>query len=74
MKDETRIIANTLLSYVSRGVGAVVGIAMVPYLLHQLGEQSYGVIGLTGSLLALVSLVDMGIRPATSRQSRPTWD
>ncbi len=34
MNDEVRIIKNSLLSYASRGVAAMVGIALVPYLLQ----------------------------------------
>ena len=68
MREETRVIVNVMLAYGSRAVAAVVGILMVPYLIGQLGEERYGTIGLANSLLALVLLVELGIRPAASRQ------
>lgn len=68
MRDESRVITNALLSYGSRAIAGVVGILMVPYLIGQLGEERYGTIGLATSLLTLVLLVELGIRPAASRQ------
>lgn len=68
MRDETRVVLNALLSYGSRAAVGVVGILMVPYLLGRLGEASYGMIGLAGSLTSLAVLVELGLRPAASRQ------
>lgn len=68
MRAETRVIANSLLSYVSQAVVAVVGILMVPYLLGRLGEAAYGVIGIVNSFLGFMALTDAGISGAVSRQ------
>ncbi len=68
MKDESRIILNALLAHVSRLVSMAVAFGMVPYLIGHLGEAAYGVIGIAGSILGLLVLVEMGVRPATVRQ------
>jgi O-antigen/teichoic acid export membrane protein len=42
--------------------------ALVAFLLRHLGEEAYGVIGVLNSILGFVLLIDMGLRPATTRQ------
>ncbi len=68
MRDEARIILNTVLALTTRVVSMATGIVMVPYLIGHLGEATYGVIGIAGSILGFMILVEMGIRPATVRQ------
>ena len=68
MRDETRIAANALLAFVSQAVTAAVGILLVPFLLSRLGEETYGVIGVIGSMLAFMTLIDLGLGPANARQ------
>ena len=68
MKDESRIILNALLAHASRIVSMGVAFLMVPYLIGHLGEAAYGVVGISGSILGLLVLVEMGVRPATVRQ------
>jgi len=65
---ETRVIANSLLSYLSQAVVAIVGILMVPYLLSQLGEARYGIIGIVTSFFSFAALIDVGISAALVRQ------
>lgn len=68
MKDESRVLLNTLLAWASRAVAAVAGILIVPFLLYRLGDTTYGLIGITVSMLALVELIELGLRPAVTRQ------
>jgi O-antigen/teichoic acid export membrane protein len=68
VKSETRVIANALLSFLARGVTAVVGFLMVPFLITSLGQAAYGMIGIIGSILGFVVLIELGIRPAAGRQ------
>ena len=68
MRVETRVIANSLLSYLSQAVVAIVGILMVPYLLGQLGEARYGIIGIVTSFFGFAALIDVGISAAIARQ------
>ncbi|MCP4004599.1 MAG: oligosaccharide flippase family protein [bacterium] len=68
MRDQTRIIFNTLITYATSGANAVVGFLMVPFLLSHLGKETYGVIGVIAALLRFIVLIDGGIRPAATRQ------
>lgn len=68
MRDRTRIISNTLLSYVARAVVAAVGLLLVPFMLTRMGESTYGVIGVVNSILGFVVLVDLGVRTGATRQ------
>jgi O-antigen/teichoic acid export membrane protein len=45
-----------------------VAFLLVPYLLSTLGEDGYGVIGIVNSVLGLVVLIELGIRPAATRE------
>lgn len=66
--DEERIISNTLAAYGAKLISGAVGFLMVPYLLRSLGESSYGLMGVCWSILGFMLLIEMGIRPAVSRQ------
>jgi O-antigen/teichoic acid export membrane protein len=66
--DEERIISNTLVTYGAKLISGAVGFLMVPYLLRRLGESSYGLMGVCWSILGFMLLIEMGIRPAVSRQ------
>lgn len=68
MKDEERIISNTLIAYAARLVTGAIGFLMVPYLIRSLGEGVYGVWGICWSILGLFLLIEMGVRPGLTRQ------
>jgi O-antigen/teichoic acid export membrane protein len=68
VKDEERIISSTLVTYGAKLVTSAIGFLMVPYLLRSLGEGAYGVMGVCWSILGLMLLVEMGVRPAVARQ------
>jgi O-antigen/teichoic acid export membrane protein len=68
VKDEARIIWNTLIAYAAKLISGAVGFLMVPYLVRSLGESVYGVWGICWSILGLFLLVEMGVRPGLTRQ------
>ncbi|MFQ5515268.1 MAG: lipopolysaccharide biosynthesis protein [Myxococcota bacterium] len=68
MDRESRVVVNTLLSFVARAARAGTTILLVPYLLAKLGESRYGIIGLVNSILGLAVLIELGLRPAASRE------
>ncbi len=68
MRDEARIVTNTLIAYAARFVVGGVSLVMVSYLLRHLGESTFGIIGIANSILQFVVLIELGVRPAVSRQ------
>jgi O-antigen/teichoic acid export membrane protein len=55
-------------SFVSRFLGALVGIIAVPMYIEILGIESYGIIGFFITLQALVTLFDFGIGPTIIKE------
>jgi O-antigen/teichoic acid export membrane protein len=47
---------------------AVVGIAVVPFYLHYLGLEAYGLIGFFATLQAVLRLLDFGLAPTINRE------
>jgi O-antigen/teichoic acid export membrane protein len=68
VNSEARIVANALLSYLAQAVRALVALLLVPFLLTNLGQGGYGVIGIIQSILGFVVLMEFGIRPAATRE------
>lgn len=46
---------------------AAIGIVLVPFLLGLLGKETYGLVGLVGSIVTLAMLADLGLSSALSR-------
>ncbi|WP_077623685.1 lipopolysaccharide biosynthesis protein [Sediminibacillus massiliensis] len=55
------------LSYASIFIGNIVGIIYTPIMLRMLGQEEYGLYALVGSLIATLSLVDLGFGNACIR-------
>ena len=51
----------------SLGLTVVVNIAILPFIVHHLGERSYGIWVMVGSLLGYYGLLDLGLSSAVSR-------
>jgi len=47
---------------------ALVGVMATPFYLHYLGIESYGLVGFFTTLLALLTLLDLGLSPTMSRE------
>lgn len=63
-----QIVSNLLTGWVSIFVRAVVALALVPFLLSQLGREGYGLIGILVVLVSLSQVADLGLRQALSRE------
>lgn len=59
--------AGALLNYVMIGVNALVGIAYTPYLLRSLGKSEYGLYSLAASIIAYLTVLDLGFGNAIVR-------
>lgn len=59
---------NIIANYVGQGLRASLGILLVPVYIEYLGIESYGLIGIFGVLQAWLSLLDLGLKPALSRE------
>lgn len=55
------------LSYISIFIGNIVGILYTPIMLRMLGQEEYGLYSLVGSMIATLSLVDLGFGNACIR-------
>lgn len=56
-----------ILNYVVLCLNAVVGIAYTPYMLRMLGQSEYGLYSLAASLIAYLSMLDLGFGNAVIR-------
>ncbi len=66
---------NLLANYLGQGWVVLMGLAFIPTYIKYLGIEAYGLIGLFAVLQAWLSLLDMGLTPALSREmARMTKD
>ncbi|MFJ7830511.1 oligosaccharide flippase family protein [Peribacillus sp. NPDC097284] len=56
-----------ILSYISILMGNIVGIIYTPIMLRLLGQAEYGLYSLVGSMIAMLSIVDLGFGNASIR-------
>jgi Membrane protein involved in the export of O-antigen and teichoic acid len=59
---------NAVANLLGTGWAAILNLAFVPVYVRLLGIESYGLIGLFAALQAALSLLDLGITPALSRE------
>lgn len=59
---------NVVANYLGQGWTALMGLAFIPVYIHYLGVEAYGLIGLFAVLQAFLTLLDMGMTPALSRE------
>ena len=60
--------SNLIFNFAGRVVIALTGILFVPFYLHYLGVEVYGIIGFFIGLQAILSLLDLGISPTLTRE------
>ncbi len=60
-----------IVSILSRGWAAALSLLAVPYYLHYLGIEAYGIVGLFASFSALVSFLDLGLGASLIRELAP---
>jgi O-antigen/teichoic acid export membrane protein len=59
---------NVIANYIGQGWRVLMGLAFVPLYIKYIGIESYGLIGIFAVLQAWLGLLDMGMRPALSRE------
>lgn len=62
-----RLARNTLLNLAGRVLPLLVAIATVPYVIHHLGPDRYGLLSLAGIVVGYFALFNLGIGPATTK-------
>lgn len=59
--------AGALLSYVSLGLGNIIGLLYTPFMLRMLGQSEFGLYSLVASVVAYLTLLDFGFGSAIVR-------
>lgn len=59
--------AGVILSYISMGANSIIMLLYVPMLLYYLTKEQYGIYQLMGSLIAYLSIMDLGLANTTTR-------
>src|SRR2546426_674879 len=62
-----QIFLNILTSYAGKGIGALLGIFLVPFLIKKLGTAAFGITVLVESMIVIVDMESMSVRTALSR-------
>ena len=62
------IKSNIIANYLGQGWRALIGVAFIPLYIKYLGIEAYGLIGIFAILQAWLTLLDMGMRTALSRE------
>lgn len=63
---KNQIKAGAVMSYLSIGLNILAGLVYTPWMVHQIGQNQYGLYTLANSLITLF-LVDFGLSSATAR-------
>ena len=67
IKFQDRFTKNLIANIIYFGINIIIGLALVPFFLHSLGESAYGLVPLATSLTSYVTLVIDAINGAISR-------
>src|SRR6202162_163075 len=62
-----RIAENVLSNWLALAITTVVGFFLSPFVVHRLGNLTYGVWVIIMSLVAYMNLLDLGLRGAVTR-------
>lgn len=60
---------NVIANYVGRGCSALAAFLFIPFYIHYLGIEAYGVIGFFASLMAALTLLDFGMGQTLVRET-----
>lgn len=63
----SQLKAGAILNYVILGLNALVGLAYTPYMLRMMGQSEYGIYSLAASIIAYLSILDLGFGNAVIR-------
>lgn len=64
----TRLVANIAANFAGRASVAITYLLLSPIYMHMMGLEAFGAVGLFLSLYALISLLDLGLGAAATRQ------
>ena len=64
---QSQLKAGAILNYLIIGLNTVVGLLYTPYMLRQLGQSEYGLYSLVASVIAYLTVLDLGLGNATVR-------
>jgi len=67
MRHGTRIGRSVVLNWIALAVSIGVAFFLSPYVVHRLGNIGYGIWTLVNSMIAYMSLLDLGLRGAVTR-------
>ena len=62
------LVVNAGSNYVALVVNILVGLALTPYIIHELGKSGYGLWSLVGSVAGYLGLLSLGVSNAVVRQ------
>ena len=62
-----QVKAGAVLNYIIIGANAVIGLSYTPYMLRCLGQSEYGLYSLVASIIAYLTLLDLGFGPTVIR-------
>lgn len=67
MRNVNQLKAGTLLSYVNLAISTIIPLLYTPIMLRILGQEEYGLYGLSNSVISYLSLLTLGIGSAVPR-------
>jgi O-antigen/teichoic acid export membrane protein len=59
---------NVIANYFSQFFATIVGLVVIPYYIHILGKEAFGLIGFFGLVVVLFQLLDIGFSPTFARE------
>ena len=65
----TSFTGNVAANYLGRAWEAAMSVAFVPFYIHYLGPEAYGVIGLVALIQSFMLVLDFGMTPALTREA-----
>ena len=65
----SQVKAGAILNYISLGVYNLIGLFYTPYMLRMMGQSEYGLYSIVASVIAYLTLMDMGLSDAVIRYS-----
>jgi O-antigen/teichoic acid export membrane protein len=63
-----QVAINALTQWGVTALSAILGLLVVPFLIHKLGQDGYGLVAVVLAIAAMCALADMGISGALARQ------
>src|SRR5690349_15659874 len=62
-----QIVKNVFSNYAVAGLTMVIGFLLIPFLIHKLGKDAYGLIALAEATIVFFEIITVSVRTALSR-------